>query len=60
VQEGDRIEIDIPAYKLSLLISDAELKTRLARWQPVKRELKGYLKRYAQLVRSAHTGATFE
>ena len=60
VQEGDRIEIDIPAKKLNLLISDAELKARLARWQPMKRELKGYLKRYAQLVRSAHTGATFE
>jgi dihydroxy-acid dehydratase len=60
VQEGDRIEIDIPGKKLSLLISDEELKVRLARWKPVQRELKGYLKRYARLVRSAHTGATFE
>ena len=60
VREGDRIEIDIPAKKLNLLISDEELKARLASWKPVKRELKGYLKRYAQLVRSAHTGATFE
>ncbi|MBU4370571.1 MAG: dihydroxy-acid dehydratase, partial [Proteobacteria bacterium] len=60
VQEGDRIEIDIPGKKLSLLISDEEMKARLARWKPIKRELKGYLKRYAALVRSAHTGATFE
>jgi len=60
VQEGDPIEIDIPGKKLNLLISDAELKARLGRWQPMKRELKGYLKRYAQLVRSAHTGAFFE
>jgi dihydroxy-acid dehydratase len=60
VQEGDRIEIDIPAKKLNLLISEEEMKKRLALWKPVKRELKGYLKRYAQLVRSAHTGATFE
>jgi dihydroxy-acid dehydratase len=60
VQEGDLIEIDIPAKKLNLLISEAEMQKRLARWKPVKRELKGYLKRYAQLVRSAHTGATFE
>ncbi|MBU1965230.1 MAG: dihydroxy-acid dehydratase, partial [Proteobacteria bacterium] len=44
----------------SLLISDEEMKARLARWKPVQRDLKGYLKRYAQLVRSAHTGATFE
>ncbi|MFH1910716.1 MAG: dihydroxy-acid dehydratase [Pseudomonadota bacterium] len=60
VQEGDLIEIDIPAKKLNLLISEDEMKKRLALWKPVKRELKGYLKRYAQLVRSAHTGATFE
>ena len=60
VQEGDLIEIDIPVKKLNLLISEDEMKKRLALWKPVKRELKGYLKRYAQLVRSAHTGATFE
>jgi dihydroxy-acid dehydratase len=60
VREGDRIEIDIPEKKLNLLISEDEMKKRLALWKPVKRELKGYLKRYAQLVRSAHTGATFE
>ena len=60
VQEGDRIQIDIPGKKLNVLISDAELKRRLAKWKPMQRELKGYLKRYAQLVRSAHTGATFE
>ncbi len=60
VREGDRIEIDIPGKRLNLLISDQVLKERLARWKPVIRELKGYLKRYAGLVRSAHTGATFE
>jgi dihydroxy-acid dehydratase len=60
VREGDRIEIDIPGKKLSLLISDEEMKARLAQWKPMERELKGYLKRYAGLVRSAHTGATFE
>ena len=60
IREGDRIEINIAEKKLNLLLSDEELKARLARWKPVKRELKGYLKRYAALVRSAHTGATFE
>jgi dihydroxy-acid dehydratase len=60
VREGDLIEIDIPAKKLNLLISEEEMKARLADWKPVKKELKGYLKRYAALVRSAHTGATFE
>ncbi|MFZ4438546.1 MAG: dihydroxy-acid dehydratase [Syntrophales bacterium] len=60
VREGDRIEIDIPGKKLTLLISDEEMKARLAQWKPVKKALRGYLKRYAALVRSAHTGATFE
>jgi dihydroxy-acid dehydratase len=60
VQDGDQIEIDIPDKKLNLLISDKELKRRLSQWKPPKKELKGYLKRYARLVQSAHTGATFE
>jgi dihydroxy-acid dehydratase len=60
VREGDRIEIDIPGKRLNVLISDEELKARMAEWKPVKKELKGYLKRYAQLIRSASTGATYE
>lgn len=60
VREGDLIEIDIPGKRLNLLVSDTEIEARLALWQPAKKELKGYLKRYAALVRSAHTGATFE
>jgi len=59
VQDGDQIEIDIPGKKLNLLVSDEELKRRLSQWKPPKKELKGYLKRYARLVQSAHTGATF-
>ncbi len=60
VQDGDQIEIDIPGKKLNVLISDDELKKRLSRWKPPKKKLKGYLKRYARLVQSANTGATFE
>ena len=60
VRNGDQIEIDIPGKKLNLLISDEELKERLSRWKPPKKELKGYLKRYARLVTSANTGAVFE
>jgi len=59
VRNGDQIEIDIPGKKLNLLISDEELKKRLSQWKPPKKELKGYLKRYASLVQSASTGATF-
>jgi len=60
VQNGDQIEIDIPGKKLNLLISKEELKKRLSQWKPPKKKLKGYLKRYARLVQSASTGATFE
>ncbi len=60
VQNGDLIEIDIPNKKLGLLISEEELKRRLSRWRPHQKKLRGYLKRYAKLVQSAHTGATFE
>jgi dihydroxy-acid dehydratase len=59
VKNGDQIEIDIPGRKLNLLISKEELKRRLSKWKPPKKKLRGYLKRYARLVTSAHTGATF-
>jgi dihydroxy-acid dehydratase len=60
VKNGDQIEFDIPGKKLNLLISKEELKERLSKWKPPKRDLKGYLKRYARLVQSAHIGATLE
>jgi len=60
VQNGDMIEIDIPGKKLNLHIPDETVKRRLSRWRPPKRNLKGYLKRYSNLVRSAHTGATLK
>jgi dihydroxy-acid dehydratase len=60
VRNGDMIEIDIPNKKLNLLISDEEMKKRLSQWKPLKKELKGYLKRYARLVTSPDTGAIFE
>jgi dihydroxy-acid dehydratase len=60
VKNRDQIEIDIPNKKLNLLISKEELEKRLSMWKPPEKKLKGYLKRYARLVTSANTGATFE
>jgi dihydroxy-acid dehydratase len=60
VRNGDMIEIDIPGRRLNLLITDEELKKRLGAWTAPKRELKGYLKRYARMVQSAGTGATLK
>jgi dihydroxy-acid dehydratase len=58
VEPGDRIAIDIPGRTLSLLLDDAELAARRARWKrPPSRALPGYLTRYAALVTSADTGA---
>ncbi|MBE6390449.1 MAG: dihydroxy-acid dehydratase [Lentisphaerae bacterium] len=58
VEEGDLIKIDIPAYSLELLVDDAALQARRAKkvFTP-KRQLTGYLKRYAALVSSADKGA---
>ena len=57
VKEGDIISIDIPNNKLELKISDEELAERLANFTPKKKELSGYLKRYAALVSSGAKGA---
>ena len=57
VREGDIISIDIPNSRLELKISDEELAQRLAEFQPKKKELSGYLKRYAALVSSGAKGA---
>ncbi|MBQ7416041.1 MAG: dihydroxy-acid dehydratase [Oscillospiraceae bacterium] len=57
VREGDIISIDIPGNKLELKISDEELARRMAAFVPKKKELSGYLKRYAALVSSGAKGA---
>ena len=57
VEDGDMISIDIPNYKLELLVDDAEIERRLRGFTPKKKELRGYLKRYAALVTSGSTGA---
>jgi dihydroxy-acid dehydratase len=56
VQDGDEIEIDIPARRLELHVPAAELARRRERWCPPRRELTGYLARYAALVGPSHEG----
>jgi dihydroxy-acid dehydratase len=60
VEDGDEIEIDIPARVLRVNVSDEVLEERRAKWQPKPLELTGYLKRYAQHVTSGSRGAVFE
>jgi dihydroxy-acid dehydratase len=60
IQDGDIIEIDIPAKRLHLHLTDEEIKRRLAQWKaPEPRIKSGYMYRYAQMVSSASTGAVF-
>ena len=58
VKDGDIISINIPEYKIELKVSDEELAKRKLE-MPIKRKenLKGYLKRYSQMVSSADKGA---
>ncbi len=58
VVEGDSITIDANARLLQLNISDAELASRRANWQPLPpRYTKGVLAKYAKLVASSSVGA---
>ncbi|MFH1085491.1 MAG: dihydroxy-acid dehydratase, partial [Chloroflexota bacterium] len=59
--DGDAITIDIPNRRLSVALSEAEMAARLAAVPPFEPKVReGYLKRYAQLVTSASTGAVFQ
>ncbi len=57
VQDGDEIEIDIPNYSIKLNVSDEELEKRKGNTLLKKKEVRGYLKRYAAQVSSADKGA---
>ncbi len=60
VKNGDRIFIDIPNKKLTLLISKEEIERRRKNWRkPAPKIKSGYVARYAQMVTSAGTGAVF-
>ncbi|MGQ9553015.1 MAG: dihydroxy-acid dehydratase [Anaerolineae bacterium] len=60
LRDGDIVHMDIETHKLEVELSDEEMTRRLQAlpaWQP--RVDRGYLRRYAQLVTSANTGAVF-
>jgi dihydroxy-acid dehydratase len=60
VREGDVISIDIPSYKLSVELTDKEITDRLKKLADFQPRIKtGYLRRYAEQVSSASTGAVF-
>ena len=57
VEEGDLIHIDIPGHSIELLVDQAVLDERMKHFVPKKKEVSGYLKRYAALVSGGAYGA---
>ncbi len=58
--DGDIIKVNIPNYKLEVELGDKEISKRLAQLAEFEPKVKtGYLRRYAEKVSSASTGAIF-
>jgi dihydroxy-acid dehydratase len=61
VQDGDLIELDVPARKLNVLISDAEMSKRKASWvAPPPKFERGFGKLYLQHIQQADKGCDFD
>src|SRR3954451_14232478 len=61
VVEGDVIELDIPARRLTLQVDDAELARRRAAWrQPPTPYARGYGAMFAQHITQADQGCDFD
>lgn len=60
VKDGDKIEIDILAGKLNLLVDEEELEERRKNVVVKENKFEGYLGRYAKLVSSASEGAVLK
>jgi len=59
LKDGDRIVIDADKGTIDLVVPDAELAARKAAWVPRRTDYNaGAIWKYAQLVGSAHLGAT--
>ena len=61
LKDGDIIEIDIPARKINVKLSDAELKQRMRALKPFHKEVdSSWLRRYQRMVTSASMGAVLK
>ncbi|MGA4643801.1 dihydroxy-acid dehydratase [Limisphaera sp. 4302-co] len=57
LRPGDRVRVDFPNRRMDILVPEAEWEERRRSWQPVRRELTGWLARYQKLVTNASQGA---
>jgi len=61
VRDGDVIELDVPARKLTLNVSDEELARRKAAWRrPAPRYARGYGRVFSSHVTQANEGCDFD
>ena len=61
VQNGDRIELDVPRRRLELLVDSSELDCRRQTWSPpATPHRRGYPRFYIDHVLQAHEGADFD
>jgi dihydroxy-acid dehydratase len=61
LRPGDIVEIDMDARTLNVRLSDAEIRSRIAALQPFRQRIRSrWLRRYAQFVSSADTGAVLK
>jgi len=61
VRTGDRITVDVPARRLQLEVSDAELAARRAAWTlPAPRYERGYGWMFTRHIRQADSGCDFD
>lgn len=60
VEDGDIIDIDIPACALNVRLTDDEIAERLSRFTPKVKPVDNYLARYRKSVSSASQGAVWK
>ena len=60
VKNGDFIEVDVPARRLHLDVSDAVLAQRRSTWKPAPTPTRGWYKLYVDHVQQAHLGADLD
>jgi dihydroxy-acid dehydratase len=61
LKKGDIVEIDIPASKINVKLTAAELKKRQKAWKPRKPKItEGCLAKYAAMATSADTGGVLK
>jgi L-arabonate dehydrase len=60
VRDGDIVELDVPARRLHLDVSDTELARRRTEWRPPALPKRGWYRLYVEHVQQAHLGADFD